>query len=123
MDGRSLVPPLSATPGWPSGRALLVEYDGVGSKGTSSCKYEGIRLPGRVYVEHVEVPDPLTAICHEADEAELYDLSADPYQLENIYPTDEDTATLLETRLSRLRGCTGIEGRDPAPPEGLSYCE
>jgi N-acetylglucosamine-6-sulfatase len=123
MDGRSLMPLLSRTPGWPPSRALLVEYDGAGSKGTSSCKYDGIRLPGRFYVEHVEIPDPLTGICHEADEAELYDLSADPYQLENIYPTDKDTAAVLETRLARLRGCTGIVGRDPAPPEGLSYCE
>jgi arylsulfatase A-like enzyme len=123
MDGRSLMPLLTGTPGWPSSRALLVEYDGAGSKGTSSCKYEGIRLPGRFYVEHVEVPDPLTGICHEADEAELYDLSADPYQLQNLYPSDGEAAAALGARLDGLRGCAGIEGRDPVPPAGLPYCE
>ena len=58
MDGRSLMPLLTGTPGWPSSRALLVEYDGAGSKGTSSCKYARGSGPGRFYVEHVEVPDP-----------------------------------------------------------------
>ena len=91
MDGRSLMP-LTGTRG--SSSRALVEYDGAGSKGTSSCKYEGIGS-GRFYVEHVEVPDPLTGICHEADEAELYDLSADPYQLQNLYPSNGGAAAVL----------------------------
>ena len=67
-----------------SSRALLVEYDGAGARAPRAASTRGFGS-GRFYVEHVEVPDPLTGICHEADEAELYDLSADPYQLQNLY--------------------------------------
>jgi N-acetylglucosamine-6-sulfatase len=124
MDGRSLVPLLRGEGGWPRDRGLAIEYAGASSKGTSSCKYSGIRALGRLYVEHVEIPDPVTGICHESDEIEYYDMTQDPYQLQNLYPGSGDPLMgLLEERLVRLGDCAGIEGRDPAPPAGSSYCE
>jgi hypothetical protein len=29
----------------------------------------------------------------------------------------------MEARIDALRRCTGIAGRDPAPPAGRAYCE
>ncbi|MCI0634332.1 MAG: sulfatase-like hydrolase/transferase, partial [Actinobacteria bacterium] len=122
MDGRSLMPLLRGEQGWPSSRGLLVEYDGAGSKGTSSCRYDGIRTPAYFYVEHLAVPDPLTGGCRETEEFELYDLRADPFQLQNLYSSDGSTVGQLEDRLARLRDCNGIEGRDPLPDD-VSHCE
>jgi len=122
MDGRSLMPLLRGQAGWPSNRGLLIEYDGASSKGTSSCKYGAIRTPGRIYVEHVSVPDPLTGVCEAVEETELYDLAADPFELQNLAPSDDPTTESLEARLERLEGCSGIAGRDPAPTDA-SYCE
>jgi len=122
MDGRSLMPLVRGDGGWPTGRGLLVEYRGASSKGTSSCEYQAIRAPGRFYVEHVQVPDPLTGICEPAEEIELYDLAADPYQLQNLYSSSPAVAEPLAGRLDILRDCSGIAGRDPAPAEG-TYCE
>jgi hypothetical protein len=43
---------------------------------------------------------------YENDERELYDLGADPYQLENVYPGAEPTRKEgLATRLAALKGC------------------
>ena len=123
MDGRSLMPLLRGTGGWPADRGLLVEYDGASSKGTSSCRYEGIRARGRLYVEHLSIPDPVTEICEEAEEIELYDLVADPFQLQNLHARADPIEEALEARLARLRGCSGIAERDPAPAPGSSYCE
>ncbi|MGH2961276.1 MAG: sulfatase family protein [Solirubrobacterales bacterium] len=122
MDGRSLIPLLRGQPGWPIGRGLLVEYDGASSKGTSSCRYDGIRTPARFYVEHLAVPDPLTGGCRETEEFELYDLQSDPFQLQNVYSRDGPELDPLRDRLARLRDCSGLEGRDPVPEE-VSYCE
>ena len=122
MDGRSMMPLLRGDGGWPTGRGVLVEYDGAGSKGTSSCRYDGIRTPQSFYVEHLAVPDPLTGGCRETEELELYDLASDPFQLQNLYSSGDPTAGLLKDRLARLRDCNGLEGRDPLPDEA-EYCE
>jgi len=123
MDGRSLMPLLSGTGGWPEDRGLAIEYAGASAKGTSSCEYSGIRALGHLYVEHVQIPDPLTGICHETDEIEYYDMAQDPFQLQNLYPGGDPVIEQLEERLAKLEDCSGIEGRDPAPPPGSSYCE
>jgi arylsulfatase A-like enzyme len=122
MDGRSMMPLLRGDGGWPKDRGLLIEYRGASSKGESSCEYQGIRVPSRFYVEHVQVPDPLTGICEPAEEVELYDLAADPYQLQNLSSSSPALGESLAERLDLLRGCSGIAGRDPAPAEG-TYCE
>jgi arylsulfatase A-like enzyme len=123
MDGRSLMPLLRGGAGWPSGRGVLIEYDGASSKGTSSCKYSAIRTPGRIYVDHVSAPDPVTGICQPTEETELYDLSTDPFELQNLAPSDDPSTKALQQRLDRLETCAGLPGRDPQPPPDSSYCE
>ena len=121
IDGRSTVPLLRGQGGWPRRRGVLVEYDGASSKGTSSCEYHGIRAQGWIYVDHVRIPNPLTGVCEETAETELYNLATDPFQLQNL-PLVAGPVEGLRDRLSRLRDCSGVAGRDPAPAEG-SYCE
>jgi N-acetylglucosamine-6-sulfatase len=123
MDGRSLMPLVRGEGGWPSGRGLLIEYDGASDKGSSSCKYSGIRTPSRIYIEHVKVPDPLTGVCEDTEETELYDLAVDPFELQNLEPIEDPSAKGLESRLERLKTCAGLPGRDPAPGPEASYCE
>jgi arylsulfatase A-like enzyme len=123
MDGRSFMPLLRGSGEWPNDRGLLVEYDGASSKGTSSCEYHGIRAEGWMYVDHVRIPNPLTGVCEETEQTELYNLTLDPYQLDSLPAEGLPVTTPLRSRLARLRDCTGIEGRDPAPADGLSHCE
>jgi N-acetylglucosamine-6-sulfatase len=123
MDGRSLLPLLRGSGGWPADRALLLEYDGASSHGTSSCKYDGIRALGRLYVEHLAIPNPVTTVCEPAEEVEFYDMTTDPFQLNNLHSGADPVEESIEERLARLRGCSGTAGRDPAPPPGSSHCE
>lgn len=116
IDGRSLLPLLDGRGGWPSDRALAVEY-GPRTKGSLSCQWSGVRAQGAVYVEHVLVQDPATGQCVPADERELYELENDPFQLESLYPPEPGTpeaqlAQQLQARLAQLRVCAGIAGRD-----------
>jgi N-acetylglucosamine-6-sulfatase len=128
MDGRSLVPLLLGQGGWPQDRALVVEFR-VADKNfntSSSCVYQGLRTPSFLYVQHTSVPSPPDGLCVPADERELYDLGADPYQLQNLYPADpaggySGVQLQLDARLARLATCAGIEGRDPPPANG-NYC-
>ena len=60
------------------------------------------------------------------DSGEVYDLGADPFQLENIFRPNGGQPTVqrqLAAKLEELRDCVGIAGRDPQPPAGASYCE
>jgi arylsulfatase A-like enzyme len=129
MDGRSLVPLLLGQGGWPQDRGLAVEFSTGDEKfnTSSSCAYQGIRTPGFLYVQHTSVPSPPEGVCVPADEREYYDLAADPFQLQNLYPSDPNSLLgaiegPLAARAAQLAGCAGIEGRDPAPASG-SYCE
>jgi hypothetical protein len=77
-------------------------------------------------MRHTSVAGPDGA-CVAADEREHYDLEADPFQLENLFPApagsaDERIQRTLATRAKRLADCSGIRGRDRAPV-GRSYCE
>jgi N-acetylglucosamine-6-sulfatase len=129
MDGRSLVPLLLGQGGWPQDRALVVEFRAANENfnTSSSCVYRGLRTPSFLYVRHTSVPSPPDGLCVPADERELYDLAADPYQLQNLYPADPASGygsvqAQLEARLAQLASCAGIEGRDPVPASG-SYCQ
>ena len=127
MDGRSLLTLLRGDPAaWPQDRALAVEYTGRNT-GFSSCSYRGIRTLGHLYVEHTLVPNFTTGACEPTVEVEHYDLAADPFQLENLYPADPGTRGAAEqgelaNRLAGLRICSGIAGRDPLKPN-RPYCE
>ena len=123
MDGRSMMPLLTGAAGWPNERGLLIEYDGASSKGKSSCEYHGIRAEGWMYVDHVRIPNPLTGVCEQTEQTELYNLTADPFQLHSLPVEGNPVIAPLRTRLARLRDCAGIEGRDPVPADGISYCE
>jgi N-acetylglucosamine-6-sulfatase len=121
MDGRSLIPLLDGAE-WPAARSVVVEY-GVGNsrdRHAGACQFSGIRETDRVFVRYNEFGD-----CLNKDEAELYNLDKDPFELDNLADDPAATAerTELRNELDRLRDCSGIEGRDPPPPSGLHYCE
>jgi len=110
LDGRSLAPLLSeGAAGWPEDRAVLFET----RTGKAPCRYEAIRTQRFFYAEH---GTGNAASCRRAGQTDLYDLNADPYELENLLsaggspPTN--TAKALKGRLDALRTCSGIEGRD-----------
>ena len=102
MDGRSLRK-LFGDDDLEFGRDLLVEGPGQGEANTPS--FSAIRTHRFVYVEY------------RTGDRELYDLAADPYQLQSRH-TDPRYAGLrgaLAERLANLKGCSGSSCR--ARPE------
>ncbi len=86
LDGRSLLP--FARDGLVrSGRDVLLETPG----------YSAIRTPRHVFVQH------------STGEQELYDLAADPHQLQSLHADARFTGLKndLGARLARLRACAG----------------
>ncbi len=86
LDGRTLIP-LARDGRVRSGRDILLETTG----------YSAIRTPRHVFVQHAN------------GEQELYDLAADPHQLQSLH-ADARFAGLktdLGARLARLRVCAG----------------
>ena len=74
--------------------------------------------------------DPATSKCVPADQRERYNLKKDPFELRQPVlrggsaancPTSAKQAN-LEARLSQLRDCAGIAGRDQQV-DGRPYCE
>jgi N-acetylglucosamine-6-sulfatase len=129
MDGRSLMPLLRRSGRWPRGRGLLTEYR-VGDAGRyATCEFAGIRTRANLYVRHSRVVDPGTSQCVPVDERERYNLKKDPFELHNLCfggssgkcPLS-DTQLNLEARLSQLRDCAGIVGRDDRVG-GHPFCE
>ncbi len=106
-DGRSLLPLLLDEEA-PGGRAVLIQ--GFEFK-ASSPPYRAVHTGDSVYVEWI------------GGERELYDLVADPLQLDNL--AGEPSAAELEARnealLRALEGCAGAAcaavGSDLAPPD------
>jgi len=104
-DGRSLVPLLRGEdPQWRSAVLLegWAEYFSIGQ----SPAYKGVRTGSHKYVEY------------ENEERELYDLVADPYELENIYGSaDPSLIDDLKTKLDALRSCAeaGCQEAEDAP--------
>jgi N-acetylglucosamine-6-sulfatase len=127
MDGRSLVDLIGGDDsGWPSNRGVALEFDLTRDRRTPTrpCKFEGIRTKGDSYVEYRQLPDKSSPhSCQSSDEAELYDLGADPFQLENLDGSGGRPEQQLADRLTALDSCRGIQGRDPAPPVDRAYCE
>jgi arylsulfatase A-like enzyme len=91
MDGRSLVGPANNT-SLGTGRELLFEN---GVNGGSA----GIRGGNFVYLDN-----------GPADTPELYDLAADPFQLESLHanPAYDAIRGQLAARLAQIRGCAGL---------------
>jgi N-acetylglucosamine-6-sulfatase len=118
MDGRSLMPLLDGSGGFPDDRAFLIEL--------FDCSYRGVRTEGEFYLEHGRGPIEPRGGC-KPTEIEHYDLGSDPFQLDNLYPAprrsvDGRLELELVERMDELSECAGIAGRDPAPKSG-AYCE
>ena len=131
MDGRSLSRILGGTdPDWPEDRGILAEARGMAELPRDArtlralggaCGFAAVRTRDELF--SVRGGDRVEGQCQDGPE-EYYDLSADPFELENsvaraVYSQSVDE---LRARLSDLRRCSGILGRDePAP--GRPYCE
>jgi arylsulfatase A-like enzyme len=103
MDGRSLRPLLEGEGEWPADRAIPLSLD-------EGWTYRALRTAEALYAEFdasrwQEFAEPVV---------ELYDLEADPDELENIAgaPDSADRVAELHDRLEQLAVCAGIEGRD-----------
>lgn len=100
VEGRSLVPLLSGWPQTPWRKHVLVEfYRGAGFVPTSGKPvppYRALRTERYTYVEYA------------TGERQLYDLSADPFQLRNIaYEAPPDLVDDLARRLHAMVACSG----------------
>jgi arylsulfatase A-like enzyme len=132
LDGRSLLAAIQSDgEAWPRHRALPLELDGPRARANTPCDYQGLRTGGQVYIEYLGVvpPEPGSGggPCEPDNEVEHYDLRADPFELDNIFPAPAGTPEALEeeqlaARVARLSDCAGIQGRDPMPASG-HYCE
>jgi arylsulfatase A-like enzyme len=95
QEGTSFVPLITdASADWDE--EILLERDGIGK-----FAFDGIRVPGWKYVEYAN------------SDKELYDLTTDPYELDNLANRSEyrSKQNELARRLQTLRNaerCTGI---------------
>ena len=95
-DGRSLLPLLRGEESrwWPRRGRSTILLEGFVGKGARL--YGGVRTNTHKYVEYGN------------GETELYDLEADPYELDNVYETaDPSLIEDLKARLEALRDCQG----------------
>jgi arylsulfatase A-like enzyme len=135
LDGRSMLRAIrSDGRRWPKHRAILLELEAHhvldGTQRAlpfTPCDYEGIRTARSVYVGYHSATRREKGRCVPDEEVEHYDLRADPFQLDNLFPAPLDSGTAakeqsLAESLARLRDCAGIAGRDPVPASG-HYCE
>ena len=115
-DGRSLVPLLRGdTSRWPDHRGILVQlHEPRAARLHLPCSFDTIRTPFYSYSEYTQIPDPQSGVCEPANEAELYDLTADPFELGNLLYTDPQGSAAkqaaLAARLDALRNCSGTKG-------------
>ena len=129
MDGRSLLPLLKRSGSWPRNRGLLTEYQVADAGRYATSEFAGIRTRDNIYVRHRRVVNRVTNECVSVDQRERYNLGDDPFELNNRCfggdPADcpaSDQQLRLELRLSRLRNCAGIRGRD-GRVNGRPFCE
>lgn len=96
LDGVSLVP-LLRDPGLEWGRDVLLERGPGTAASTGTRLYTAIRTPRFKYVENL------------SGERELYDLAADPDELQSLHadPAFGAMQALLAQRLAALRDCAG----------------
>ncbi|MGI9556310.1 MAG: sulfatase family protein [Solirubrobacterales bacterium] len=130
LDGRSLVRLAGdRAKRWPSDRAVPIELDVDRPEATAnvSCSVQGVwTAAGQVYLRHTSATTP-DRECVPVDETEHYDLGADPFQLDNLFPATPGSTTSasqasLAARAETLSSCAGIPGRD-TPPAGTANCE
>ena len=122
MDGRSLTPLIAGrTPVWAANRPIGVEINvGFSKEVHGICQYSGVRADGQVLIHYVSAKDPGSAGCISDHEWERYDLTNDPFELENLCfggthancPQDQSERR-LEGLVKRIGNCAGVAGRDP----------
>jgi len=115
LDGRSLLPALDGITKGFAHRARGIEltltenrepYDRV-------CEYYGIRLGRWSYIKHVSAAKPGQE-CRPSGAVEIYDLEADPHQLENLAGVAGGVESRLSARAREVRDCAGTR------PDGSS---
>jgi len=110
MDGRSLLAATRGEPGAvPRDRAILMEVGG-------RCHTRGVRTRRYSFAAR-------PAECRGRRKVQLYDVKRDPHELRNLASSRVGPRRRLDARVLELAGCQGIEGRDPAPGPGRSFCE
>lgn len=98
VDGRSLLPLLSGEPAPADWRQVLLieQFANNPSRTEKQPAFEALRLPHLIYVEY------------GSDERELYDLIADPQEIENLATTaDPALIAALSERVARMETCAG----------------
>jgi N-acetylglucosamine-6-sulfatase len=94
VDGSSFAPLLGSSP--PSSWRQAFLQEGWRPQSPPVPTNKGVRTQGHMYVEY------------DTGERELYDLSADPYQLQSKPRAgNEQLYSTLESRLNALRACSG----------------
>jgi Bacterial Ig-like domain/Domain of unknown function (DUF4976) len=94
VDGSSFAPLLSSSP--PSSWRTAFLEEGWPAGGTTVPTNKAVRTQNHMYVEY------------DTGERELYDLNADPYQLQSKPRTgNEQLYSTLQSRLNALRACSG----------------
>jgi arylsulfatase A-like enzyme len=106
QEGKNLVPLITnIATDWKE--EILLEREGIGK-----FAFDGIRVPGWKYVEYAN------------GDKELYDLSADPYELQNLANESDYQAkqTALARRLQTLKNAERCTGKLRAlPPDLVSF--
>jgi arylsulfatase A-like enzyme len=102
VDGQSLVGLAAASSPPADDRAILLE-NGPDGEGIGAPHYNGVRVAGFTYVEYAH------------GERELYDLTEDPWELQNVAgdPAYHAVQQELADLLAQLQGCTGDSCREP----------
>src|SRR5215211_4176235 len=105
VDGRSIVPLFEGEPAqW---REALLSESALGFK-AGAPPWNALRTEDGTYVED------------QSGERELYDLSADPYQTDNLLsPGGSGDARNLPARLETLKGCGAEKTTTCAEAEGM----
>ncbi|MEU5866105.1 MULTISPECIES: sulfatase [unclassified Nonomuraea] len=104
-EGRSLVPLLRGSPPAQWRRNVLVEFNRPVNRSSAAQtpvpSYQALRTDRYTYVRY------------DTGERQLYDLTADPYQLDNLAATADPALLLgLDTRLQAMRACSGAGCRE-----------
>lgn len=100
-DGRSLLAYADAAP--PADDRAIYIQNGDEEQGAAIPHWDGVRVPGYTYVEYEPGP------------RELYDLTTDPWQLDNVAgdPAYAEVRRTLADLTEQLRACQGDACREP----------